>query len=406
MMMRTLVLLLTTTVAGSAAAAQPLTGLWDATVKANGVDVPFRFEITAAGASGAAAAFFNGDERVRSTSGRFDKNALWLEFGSYAGKLQARFENGELTGTYQKGSIAPWAFHAKRYAPVAAAGPGGKVPDISGLWDIQAKSSKGESAWRLIVRQSGGEVSAAVLRVDGDSGMLTGAYRDGKFILSHFSGARPSLFEITVLADGTLEVVQNGKAKYSAVRSAVARAKGLEEPADPSRWTSVRNPAEPLHFAAPDLNGVVVSETDARFQGKVVLVNITGSWCPNCHDEAPFLAELYRKYKGQGLEIVALSFEEEDQLKELTRLKAFIRNYGLEYTVLVAGDPADAGKVLPQAVNLNTFPATFFVGRDGLVRGSHAGFAGKATGEAHEQLKAEISGTVERLLAEKVVSAR
>ena len=405
MMMRSLVLLLATAVAGSAAG-PPLTGLWDASVKVNDVEVPFRFEITAAGPAKAAAAFFNGDERVQSTGGRFDKNALWLEFGLYAGKLQAKFENGDLTGTYQKGSIAPWAFHAKRYVAATAEGPPGKAPDISGLWDIQAKSSKGESAWRLIVRQSGLEVSAAVLRVDGDTGVLTGTYRDGKFVLSHFSGARPSLFVITVQADGELEVVQNGKAKYVAVRSAAARAKGLAEPVDPSRWTSVKNPAEPLHFAARDLNGSLVSETDARFQGKVVLVNITGSWCPNCHDEAPFLAELYRKYKGQGLEIVALSFEEEDQLKELTRLKAFIRNYAVEYTVLVAGDPADTGKVLPQAVNLNTFPATFFVGRDGLVRGSHAGFAGKATGEAHEQLKAEVEGTVERLLAEKVVSAR
>ena len=74
--------------------------------------------------------------------------------------------------------------------------------------------------------------------------------------------------------------------------------------------------------------------------------------------------------------------------------------------MLVAGDPAEAKNVLPQAVNLNTFPATFFVGRDGLVRGSHAGYAGKATGEAHDHLKAEITATVERLLAENAVSAR
>ena len=75
-----------------------------------------------------------------------------------------------------------------------------------------------------------------------------------------------------------------------------------------------------------------------RFRGKVLLINITGSWCPNCHDEAPFLASLYDKYHAQGLEVVALSFEEADQLKNVTRLRAFIKEYGIKYTVLLGGE--------------------------------------------------------------------
>ena len=71
-------------------------------------------------------------------------------------------------------------------------------------------------------------------------------------------------------------------------------------------------------------------------------MNISGSWCPNCHDEAPFLAELYKKYRGKGLEIVTLSFEEADQLANPTRLRAFIANYGIDYTVLLAGEPDQA----------------------------------------------------------------
>jgi thiol-disulfide isomerase/thioredoxin len=149
-----------------------------------------------------------------------------------------------------------------------------------------------------------------------------------------------------------------------------------------------------------------VSESDPRFRGKVVLVNITGSWCPNCHDEAPFLAELYRKYRDQGLEIVALSFEEAEQLKDPARLRAFVKQYGIEYTVLVGGEPGDIKAKLPQAVNLNTWPATFFVGRDGLVQGAHAGFASKATGEEHIRVKAEFQQKIEALLAQHTGSSR
>src|SRR5207249_4875190 len=165
------------------------------------------------------------------------------------------------------------------------------VPTIAGLWNIQRRSPKGESAWRFIVRQSGPDVSAAILRIDGDTGTLTGRYKDGKFVLSHFSGARPSLLEVTLQKDGSLDILQNAKNKYIAYRPAVARAKGLAEPTDPAQHTHMPNATEPLRFSFADLNGKVVSNTDVRFQGKVVLVNVMGSWCPNCHDETPFLVE-------------------------------------------------------------------------------------------------------------------
>jgi thiol-disulfide isomerase/thioredoxin len=83
----------------------------------------------------------------------------------------------------------------------------------------------------------------------------------------------------------------------------------------------------------------MVSDTDPRFQGKVVIVSVTGTWCPNCHDEAPFLAGLYRSHHARGLEIVALSFEEPEQLKDLTRVRGFIKQYGIAYPFLIAGQP-------------------------------------------------------------------
>ena len=82
------------------------------------------------------------------------------------------------------------------------------------------------------------------------------------------------------------------------------------------------------------------------------------------------------------------------------RVKAFVKEYGIEYTYLIQGTPAELGSRLPQAVNLNTWPATFFIGRDGREKKTHAGFAAPASGEFHEQLKAEFSSTIERLLAE------
>ena len=376
--------------------AQSLTGLWDAKLAVNGTEVPFRLELAGEGAS-VKGWFFNGEDKVPSTSGRFANGSLVLNFDQFASKLEATLKDGVLEGKYGGGRRGGWTFQAKRFTPSPARD--GIVPGIAGVWVIANDSPKGEHAWRFIVRQSGPEVSAAILRVDGDTGTLTGAYQGEKFVLSHFSGARPNRLEVTPLPDGTLQLSLNGKT-MTATRESEARAKGLAEPTDPTKHTGVKDPREPFHFRFPDLSGRVVSESDARFQGKVVLINITGSWCPNCHDEAPFLAELYRKYRDRGLEIVALSFEEAEQLKDPTRLRAFMKEYGVEYTVLVAGEPAEAPEKLPQAVNWNAWPTTFFVGRDGRVRSVHAGFPSRGSGEFYTQAKEEFTALVERLLAE------
>jgi thiol-disulfide isomerase/thioredoxin len=149
------------------------------------------------------------------------------------------------------------------------------------------------------------------------------------------------------------------------------------------------------------LSGRVVSNTDAQFADKVVLVNISGSWCPNCHDEAPFLAELSRKYRKKGVEVVAFSFEEAEQLANPTRLRAFVKEYGIDYTVLLAGEPEQLTQTVPQVSNLNAFPTTLFVGRDGRLKSTHAGFPSPASGGYYKQARKDITALVEQLLAER-----
>ena len=388
------------------ASAQSPAGLWDATISFNGQDIPFRLQIAGDG-SHLQGWLFNGNDKEVAASASFQNGTLVLNFDSYAAKLEAKLQDGALVGTYGPMLKKTYPVTAHRHTGESASAG---APSIDGLWDVPVQSSKGEKAWRLIVQQkkNAPEVEAAILRVDGDTGALTGTYKDGKFVLSHFSGGRPSLMVLTPVPDGTLTVDLtdlHGKSQLTATRPDVARAKGLPAPTDPDHHTSVKDASEPFRFSFPDLNGKTVSNTDARFQGKVVLVNVTGSWCPNCHDEAPFLAELYRKYHDRGLEIVALSFEEGDQLKDPVRLRAFIKEYGIGYTVLLGGTPDERDSKLTQPVNLNSWPTTFFLGRDGRVRFVHAGFPGPASGPLYHEAVKEFYARVDSLLAEKLTTS-
>jgi thiol-disulfide isomerase/thioredoxin len=234
---------------------------------------------------------------------------------------------------------------------------------------------------------------------------LSGTWHQGAVVLSHFDGARPSRFDITPGPNDTLHVVMHDStdpdAVLTAYRPADAIAKGLPAATDPLQHTRMRDPSEPFQFRFPNLQGQLVSNTDARFRGKVLIIDVAGSWCPNCHDEAPVLEALYRQYRARGLEIVMLSFEEPAQLANPTRLRTFIRTYGIDYTVLLAGAyPDELQAKLPQVVNLDSYPTTFFVGRDGRVRAVHAGFASPATGHFNDALKRDFATRVEALLAE------
>ncbi|MDR1728431.1 MAG: TlpA family protein disulfide reductase [Acidobacteriota bacterium] len=400
-MKRTLLLAVLLLTVPAALRAQTPSGLWDATLEFNGTNVPFQLEIAVDGEK-AAGWFVNGSEKTASTSGRFEHGTLTLKFDEFGAELSASVNDGALEGLWGPFQRKYYSIQAKAHAEKAAAAQ--PAPAIDGLWEIAVRGDRNsEAAWQLIVRQDGASASATILRLSGDTGEIAGGYEDGKFVLNHFSGARVATLDLTPNADGTLAVRlfdENGAKRYTAVRPEEARAKGQQSPADPYEHTKVQNPSEPLAFRFPDLGGRIISNTDGRFKNKVVLVNVSGSWNPNSHDQAPFLSDLYRKYRNQGLEIVSLNFEEASQLRKPERVKAFVKKYGIEYPVLIGGEPNERDALLTQPVNLSAWPTTFFVGRDGTVRFVRAGFPGAASGEFHQEAKKRFIAQVERLLNE------
>jgi thiol-disulfide isomerase/thioredoxin len=385
--------------------AQSLEGRWDATLKSGGNSIPFRLDISGEGPT-LKGTLYSDEEKEFTTSASFKNGVLVLDLEHYLTKITATFKNGELDGKIQaRGDKGPEgsAFHAKRYvAPTAE--EIANVPSIAGVWEIplDKPTAKGEKTQRLIVKQTGAEAAASILRVDGDTGALTGSWKDGKFALSHFDGSRPGYMEITPLKDGTLQVLENGRRAgvKIAYRPEVARAKGLPEPEDYTTHTTMRDPNEVFAWKFTDVDGKVESNEDPKYKGKVVLYIVTGTWCPNCHDEAQYLVQLYPKYHDKGLEIVALDFEEPEQQDDLQRVHAFIKQYGVPYAYVIAGAPVEMWEKVPQAVNLNTWPATLFAGRDGRIKHIHTGFASPASGAFNEELKKEFTSTIEQLLAE------
>ncbi len=411
----------------TALAGDKLEGRWDAQLIHKDTVIPFRLDISGSGPT-LKGTFYDGFRAYEYTTGASYRNGeLVLNIDHYLTTITAKLDGGKLVGdvvAQNRGNRNEFGFQAVPHDAAAyKKAQSVPAPSIAGDWEIPlaAPSSKGENAFRFIVEQRGAEVAASILRIDGDTGAYSGLYKDGKWVLSHFDGSRPGVIEVTPAADGTLQIVQVGQrtprnaaagnyenapdgryaSTLTAYRPAIARAKGLPQPANPLAHTTTRDPNEQFTFAFPNLDGRIETNEDPAHKGKVVLAIVTGTWCPNCHDEAQYLIQLDKKYRDQGLSIVALNFEEVEQQESLERAKAFVSQYGVEYPYLLAGAPEEMWEKVPQLLNLNTWPATVFVGRDGTVRAVHAGFASPSTGEFYTRQDQEFTRRIEQLLAEK-----
>jgi thiol-disulfide isomerase/thioredoxin len=417
--------------AGASPGAAALDGHWDAVLTRGEVEIPFRLDIEGSGPTLKGVLYDGFRPNEKTTSASFEDGKLVLNIDHYLTTINATLDDGKLTGAVvaqNRESSAQYGFKAVRHVEPVAVNV--NAPSIAGSYVIplDTPSSKGEKAFRLVVEQKGADASASILRIDGDTGAYSGAYRDGKWVLSHFDGSRPGIIVVTPNADGTLAVQQRGSrpegaaektaasknaygseaapdgryaAGLTAYRQDVALAKGLPQPDDVLTHTTARDPNETFAFNFPDVNGKLISNEDPRFKGKVVLAIVTGTWCPNCHDEAQYLVQLDKKYRDKGLAIVALDFEEPEQQNGLERAKAFVKQYGVKYTYLFAGAPAEMWEKVPQLNHLDTWPATVFLGRDGKVKAVHSGFASPASAEFHDQLKKDFATRIEALLAQK-----
>lgn len=148
-----------------------------------------------------------------------------------------------------------------------------------------------------------------------------------------------------------------------------------------------------LDFALTDIEGKSVSLSDERFAGKVVLVELWGTWCPPCIKQIPNLVNWQERYRDAGFEIVAMEFawlitgsKEEYE----AGLRGYMEENGVNYTVVQAGETTDLLEVLPSLKNFQGFPTSIFVGRDGLVKHVKYGF--------HESEISYYERTIEELL--------
>jgi thiol-disulfide isomerase/thioredoxin len=373
-------------------------GAWRAVLELAGGPLPFTLEVARA-PGGWSGRLCNGRVCERLSRVRVSADSVVFEMADYAATIEARVSGDSLTGTYRNvGNRGPRVipFRAARGRWPATRAPAAMV----GRWDATFFSDFGSSPRVFELRNGAAGLEGTMISNTGDYGHFAGAVRGDSFALSHFDGSFVYLITGALHGD-TLRGVFHAGPRTQTPWIAV-RTRGAPHLKAPTEITSA-DTSSPFRFAFPDLNGRVVTERDPRFLGKVVLVDVFGTWCPTCHDAAPDLVRLYRRYHRRGLEIVGLAYEVTgDSAVDGRQVRRYRDKFGIRFPLLLAGinDTEAAGATLPQLRGFTSFPTTVFLGRDGRVRRVHAGYYGPATGAQHERLIREFEAEVERLLRE------
>lgn len=383
----------------------PQVGVYRAVLRLPGGDTPFGFEV-AQEQQQYVLYLTNGTERTRVSNVKVADGELTAVFPGYENSLRATMLRDRLEGSVTlikaggKEQVIPFTAQlgeTYRFYPDAST----DNADVGGTWEATFTSDEGETSKAiLLLEQQHEHVSGSVMTPTGDHRFLEGQMRGDELQLSTFAGGLAYLYKLKVGANGALAGdYWQGLASHEKV---AARRNDTATLAGAGKQTTMLDRAQPLNFTFRDVDGKPLSLSDPRFSGKVVLVTLGGTWCPNCHDEARFLVPFYREYRERGFEIVALMFERHGDFEKAARaVRGYRNDLGIEFPTLIAGlsETDEASKALPMLSGVYGYPTAILVDRRGVVRSIHTGFAGPATGRHYEEHVKEFRDEVEQLLA-------
>jgi peroxiredoxin len=347
---------------------------------------------------------FNAEEQIDVNEIEYRNDSVFIQMPVFEALLAAKIKDETLTGNFiieGKGRTVPFKAEKNktRFNVNAKA-----EADITGNWEtvFSPESEADKYIAKGVFKQSGNKVTGTFLTETGDYRFLEGVLNGNDLKLSTFDGAHAFLFTGTVTdstINGTFYSGSHWKEPFTAKRNA-----DYELPSA-NALTYLNEGYDSLAFSFPDANGNMVSLTDERFKNKVVLVQIMGTWCPNCLDESKYYAEFYKQNKDKGLEIVALAFEyAKTNEKAFASIKRLQDRIGIDYPILLAQtgstSKAKAQEKLPMLNHVLSYPTTVFVDKKGKVRKIHTGFNGPATGEKFVAFKTEFTEFVGELLEE------
>lgn len=385
-------------------------GVYRGVIKMQGQELPFTFEI--GNEQGKYVAWLkNASEKIKLDEISIENDSVKMVLHIFDAELRAKVNEKTLNGFYYKNYDKSFKlpFDATfgedfRFEKINEA----PTVDFSGKYAVTFISDAKDTTVSVgIFTQKGNYAEGTFLTPTGDYRYLEGNVIQEKLYLSTFDGNHAFLFiaakdkENKLIGD-----YWSGKSSHEIWTG--IKGDNAKMP-DAEALTYLKEGFDKVDFKFKDVNGNLVSPSDEKFKNKVLILQIFGTWCPNCMDETKFLSEWYRQNSDRGVEILGLAYERKDDFEYASsRVKKMQEKLNVPYGFVIAGtnDKEKAAETLPMLNKVLAFPTTIFVGRDGKVKHIRTGFEGPGTGIYYEQFKQRFNEMVNELLSENLASGK
>jgi thiol-disulfide isomerase/thioredoxin len=380
-------------------------GIWHASVKtASGKLIPFNFEVKGE-AGKKQIAIINGSEHFEVPNVKTEGDSVFIHMPLFDSEFRAAFAGNELKGHWvrhlpKQDLLLDFTAEPNQNYRIFKS-PAQPAFNVDGRWS--AIFASGDTTVAEF-KQTGARVTGTFLTTTGDYRYLEGVVAGDSLYLSCFDGGHAFLFTAKIndaqtLSGGKFYAGYSGKDEWAATKNANAKLP------DAYSLTALKPGYKKVAFTFTDLAGKKVSLTDDRFKGKVVILQMMGSWCPNCMDETAYMVNFYKKYHPKGVEVVGLAYERTTDFNRSKKsLEALKTRFNVPYPILITGftnDKSQPAKSLPMLANFAAFPTTIIIDKKGDVRKIHTGFSGPGTGDHYAEFISEFEKLNDDLLAEK-----
>ncbi|MDQ3191295.1 MAG: TlpA family protein disulfide reductase [Bacteroidota bacterium] len=350
----------------------------------------------------------NGEERIFVDEISIQGDSFIIKLPVFDSQIRGKSIGNELSGNWynnarSKNNVIPFkAFHAKDKRFESNVKPN---HNITGKWEIgfYNPSLDGDFVVNKAIgefKQTNEVVTGTIITPTGDYRYLEGIVEGDEVFFSSFDGAHAFLFKAKIennRMEGDFWSGLHWSEKWLAERN-----DNFTLP-DADSLTFLNNGFSKIDFVFPDLNGNKISFKDEKYKNKAVIIQIMGSWCPNCLDETVFLSDLHNQYNSKGLEIIALAYETSSDFSQAkANVERLVKKVDAKYDFLIAGtsNKKAASETLPFLNHVMAFPTTIFVDKKGNVRKIHTGFTGPGTGNYYDKYVEQTTFLVQELLKE------
>jgi thiol-disulfide isomerase/thioredoxin len=348
----------------------------------------------------------NGKEEILLNSPTIVSDSFHVRFPYFNSELVFTVKNKKKLAGYwvnynkSKDYKIPFVSTRKRTSRFSMITKKASSANVDGKWKVTFEPNT-KSAYPAvgIFEQKDGDntVSGTFLTETGDYRFLEGNCTEDSVYLSCFDGSHAFLFKARNEGDSLFGKFFSGKHWKSEWHAEKNEDYKLTSP---DELTYIVD-SNALTLNLKTLDGKDFTFPNPSYEGKVIIIQIMGSWCPNCLDETSYYKELYNTYHDQGLEIISIGYENGDSfdahVSNINRLK---EKLDLEFTFLVGGSASkglasEHFKVLNEIIS---FPTSIFIGKDGEVKRVHTGFNGPGTGTYYREYVEKTNALIESLL--------